>query len=941
MIEFCKATNLFILNGCFGDNVQNSKFTCKDRSNIDYCVSTMHALNIIQNFEILDFNNLFSDVHSPLSLDIKTDLAAKEHSNTRYNQRPISENIKLWDTDKSEQFERNFDPLLVREIDQKINTLQNKSIDAIKSAEIDNIVQDIGNLFQSTAEVTFGHTLSQQAKSTSTGKPWFNRECRRARNLFHYARRLYHNLKSNHTKLFLKNVSKAYKDTVKRSINLTRSTRVDKLRKLKTTNTRDYWKILNSESKKSNCKAPLNELHDFFKNINAQHSHSTESNPYDSNTYTVNEEINGPITEKEVTNAIRHLKNNKAAGVDNIRNEHIKQTSAAMTSIYTKLFNVVFDTAIIPESWTVGVIKPIYKNKGDPKKPENYRPITILSCLGKLFTLIINNRLKTFTENFQVIDSYQAGFRENYSTADNLFIIKSLIDIARSNKAKLFCCFIDFKQAFDSVWRDGLWLKLNTFNINGKCLKVIQSLYSNIKSKIVANNESSAFFPSFSGVRQGENLSPILFALYLNDLHSFLRSRNVNGITVNENSDELLVYLRLLILLYADDTVLFSNSESDFQYSLDIFETYCKDWKLNINVSKSKVIVFGNIRGRLPEFKISGHILEIVEEYKYLGIYLSKTGSFVAAKRHIAEQANKALYALLKKSKTLGLPSDLQLDLFDKTVKPILLYGAEVWGIGKLDMIERIHLKFLKYLFNLKKSTPTYMIYGELGIVPITVEIQSRVLNFWCNLTESDENPKLSSLLYKAIYIMYGKRKIKSEWLSNVEKCLNELGFSGIWQSQSCHNIIWLKKALRQKLSDQYIQKWLSLNGAASSSSSNYKLFKIDFVKSKYFELVSEYLSKRFLSYRTRNHRLPVEVGRWSGIPLHERKCNRCSSDIGDEYHYLLICPYFLSQRKQFIKPYYYTRPNVLKYKDLMNCNNKSQLNNLCRFVDIIMKADT
>ena len=90
-----------------------------------------------------------------------------------------------------------------------------------------------------------------------------------------------------------------------------------------------------------------------------------------------------------------------------------------MTSIYTKLFNVVFDTAIIPESWTVGVIKPIYKNKGDPKKPENYWPITILSCLGKLFTLIINNRLKTFTENFQVIDSYQAGFRENYSTADN------------------------------------------------------------------------------------------------------------------------------------------------------------------------------------------------------------------------------------------------------------------------------------------------------------------------------------------------------------------------------------------------------------------------------------------------------------------------------------------------------------------------------------------
>ena len=109
-----------------------------------------------------------------------------------------------------------------------------------------------------------------------------------------------------------------------------------------------------------------------------------------------------------------------------------------------------------------------------------------------------------------------------------------------------------------------------------------------------------------------------------------------------------------------------------------MFDTYCKNWKLTVNASKTKIIAFGNIRGRVPEFKISGHTLEVVDEYKYLGIYLSQTWLFVAAKRHISEQANKALYALLKKSKTLGLPSDLQLDLFNKTVKPILLYGAEV-----------------------------------------------------------------------------------------------------------------------------------------------------------------------------------------------------------------------------------------------------------------------
>ena len=91
-------------------------------------------------------------------------------------------------------------------------------------------------------------------------------------------------------------------------------------------------------------------------------------------------------------------------------------------------------------------------------------------------------------------------------------------------------------------------------------------------------------------------------------------------------------------------------------------------------------------------------------------------------KQHMAEQANKALFALLKKSKALGLPFYIQIDLFDKTVKPIFLYGAELWGYGNCDSLERIYLRFLKYLFNLKRSIPSYMIYGELGIMPISVE---------------------------------------------------------------------------------------------------------------------------------------------------------------------------------------------------------------------------
>ena len=95
-----------------------------------------------------------------------------------------------------------------------------------------------------------------------------------------------------------------------------------------------------------------------------------------------------------------------------------------MIPIYTNLFNLIFDTTVIPDSWSVGVIKSIYK-KGDLTFPQNYRQITILSCLGKLLTSMLNNRLNEYAEKFNVIESCQASFRKSHSTPDNIFIIKS------------------------------------------------------------------------------------------------------------------------------------------------------------------------------------------------------------------------------------------------------------------------------------------------------------------------------------------------------------------------------------------------------------------------------------------------------------------------------------------------------------------------------------
>ena len=153
----------------------------------------------------------------------------------------------------------------------------------------------------------------------------------------------------------------------------------------------------------------------------------------------------------------------------------------------------------------------------------------MLSCLCKLFTSLISKRLGTYIEHFGMLESEQAGFRKNYSTVDHLFVLYTLINIyVTKEKKKLYCTFVDYSKAFDNVSRIHLWSKLLSQNINGKILDVVKNMYNNAKSYIRNNNTNGEMFNCGIGVRQGENLSPLLFALYLNDLQEFL-SHAYNG----------------------------------------------------------------------------------------------------------------------------------------------------------------------------------------------------------------------------------------------------------------------------------------------------------------------------------------------------------------------------------------------------------------------------
>ena len=226
-------------------------------------------------------------------------------------------------------------------------------------------------------------------------------------------------------------------------------------------------------------------------------SHDPES---DNLNFSINNDdaiLNCHNLENEFLKCINNSKNNKACSNDGIINEYIKATAHEMMQLYVAFFNLIFNSGVLSDSWLKGAIRPIYKNKGDSKSPENYRPITILSYFGKLFTSILNARLYKFLDAYNILEENQAGFRADYSTMDHIFVLNALKEIAKTQKKKLFCSFIDFSKAFDSVWRIGLWKKLLASNINGKCFQIILNMYKGIKSCVSYNGEQSSLFSSF------------------------------------------------------------------------------------------------------------------------------------------------------------------------------------------------------------------------------------------------------------------------------------------------------------------------------------------------------------------------------------------------------------------------------------------------------------
>lgn len=294
------------------------------------------------------------------------------------------------------------------------------------------------------------------------------------------------------------------------------------------------------------------------------------------------------------------------------------------------------------------------------------------------------------------------------------------------------------------------------------------------------------------------------------------------------------------------------------------------------------------------------------------------------------------MFALLRKVRKLFLPIDIILKLFDSLVKPVILYGTEVWGSENSDIIEQIQLRFCKYLLSVKKSTCTNMVYGELGVMPVDIDIKSRLIGYWARLISGHQN-KISNMVYLLLYKLDVLKLFHSDWINTVKTTLNLSGFSGIWLNQCLpYSVAHFKTIFKIRLKDQFIQKWqtgISEGGKCTV----YRIIKSSFGLETYLLKLPLHSRKVLTKFRCRNHRLPIERASYENVLRDMRICHFCRKDIGDEYHYILCCPHFSNERKKYICTRLCKSPSTFNLNILFNKSGVDDLKKLTKFVRTIM----
>ena len=645
--------------------------------------------------------------------------------------------------------------------------------------------------------------------------------------------------------------------------------------------------------------------------------------------------LDAPVTLAEVCAAVGRLANGKAPGCDGVVAEVLKGGGDAMHRALHILCCQAFGTSRVPLDWLRGVIVPIYKD-GDQRLPSNYRPITLLSIVGKVYTGVLQARLGNWSEQHGIVVAEQGGFRPGRGCPEQLFTLTELVRLRRLRKQRTFACFLDIRKAYDTVWHAGLRLRLLQSGIHpGPMYAAICSLYSGGQSCLRLGGQAgyTDFFPIEAGVRQGCILSPLLYSIFVDALAREVK-RRCPGASV-----DVLGTTRISLLLYADDIVLLADSAEELQAALDVAAGHARAWRFEFNHSKCGGLRFNCSGRKLPTepLLLGGRRVDWVQCYRYLGVELlnSPGHAYAAFRARMLASAGRAaghVAAMGMHSGKLTVPWGVR--VYRALVQPLLEYAAEITSLQPWPGAEALHARTAKRILQCPFRASNTAVRGELGWMSMEGRWQLLRVGFWGKL-QSMPASRPARQVYDESLLEYHRQARLAEgvpevpaeegwcvqrapagspdcarlWCAQLHRDLHSLGLAAFWDApEACEESMQLqqwKAAYRRAVGTREAAWWRRL---VSQRPNLLRLFSSLHDGSQRLQR-QEYLCIPHGGWndRVRVGRVQLTCLRIGCSPLayhldnEEHLCLLCGAlrDRPDEAHLLLRCSAFREQRKR------------------------------------------
>ena len=550
------------------------------------------------------------------------------------------------------------------------------------------------------------------------------------------------------------------------------------------------------------------------------------------------------------------------------------------------------------------------------------------NTLGKLYSTLLLKRIEAEIETKNILSQSQAGFRKNFRTTDHIMTLFTLIKKTLKNQNKfLFACFVDFRKAYDSICRHRLIYKLKEIGLKGKILDIITAMYKSPRASLYYKGKISEPFDTTIGLKQGDPLSTLLFNLYINDLPELL---NLRGKTSDQlEATPKLGNTDISSLLFADDLLILSLSKEDLQCKIACLENFCNKWGLELNLSKTKIMIFNRQGSLIKRFKFyfRGNELEITNQYTYLGFTFIPSGKKYKGIEILLSKASKAWFSIqrhLYKSKEKTI--NTYLHLYDIIVKPIAMYACECWGDcdkKSKEKIEKFQMSIYKQIMGVKKTSSNKKVLSELARFPLKIYLETQMFKYLQRF------PFLDEQRYLKLALSEDKNK-RLGWLENLQQILDSYGLSnlirnifqvqqgGIDKKDYKPKHVFFQKRARDCYIQEHFHSYLSNKDYLFYQ--NNKEYKIE----KYLKIKNYKYRNAISKLRLSSYNLANNTAKWFDLTENKRVCRFCNvGHLENEEHIIFDCIKYKKTRGEA-----FSAIRNSDHIDLTNPNKKAILNN-------------